>query len=107
MLIWVFSFVSSSNFSPPFGRSHQELERIISLSGTPTMIWNTSGQILKVGDEFCMLTEWSREDLVGKHIETVSKSLRFHYAAVPQGLHQPLELTLLKNKNCYTLYTGV
>ncbi|EFP83206.1 Transcriptional regulator of nonfermentable carbon utilization [Puccinia graminis f. sp. tritici] len=52
-------------------RSLMELERIISLSGTPTMIWNTSGQILKVGDEFCMLTEWSREDLVGKHIETV------------------------------------
>ncbi|KAH9445587.1 hypothetical protein H4Q26_004057 [Puccinia striiformis f. sp. tritici PST-130] len=52
-------------------RSLMELERVISLSGTPTMIWSTSGEILKVGDEFCMLTEWSREDLVGKHIETV------------------------------------
>ncbi|OAV96663.1 hypothetical protein PTTG_02951 [Puccinia triticina 1-1 BBBD Race 1] len=64
-------------------RSLMELERVISLSGTPTMIWSTSGEILKVGDEFCMLTEWSREDLVGKHIETVFE---------PESLEEYLEL---------------
>ncbi|PLW54920.1 hypothetical protein PCANC_05910 [Puccinia coronata f. sp. avenae] len=64
-------------------RSLMELERIISLSGTPTMIWSTSGEILKVGDEFCMLTEWNREDLVGKHIETVFE---------PESLQEYLDL---------------
>jgi len=64
-------------------RSLMELERIISLSGTPTMIWSASGEILKVGDEFCMLTEWNREDLIGKHIETVFE---------PESLEEYLDL---------------
>lgn len=62
-------------------RSLMELERVISLSGTPTIIWSTSGEILKVGDEFCMLTEWSRDDLIGRHIENV-----FEYESLEEYL---------------------
>ncbi|KAL6942273.1 hypothetical protein ACO0QE_003442 [Hanseniaspora vineae] len=34
--------------------------------GTPTIIWRRSGLISYVNDEFCVLTGWSREVLLGK-----------------------------------------
>ncbi len=54
--------------------SHQELDKLISFSGTPTVVWRRTGEICLVAPEFCMLTEWSLDDLVGrkKYIYEVS-----------------------------------
>ncbi|KAH9040147.1 hypothetical protein EDB85DRAFT_1859174 [Lactarius pseudohatsudake] len=46
-------------------RSVIELNKLISYSGTPTVVWRRTGEICLVGPEFCMLTEWSKEDLLG------------------------------------------
>lgn len=43
----------------------QELNKLISFSGTPTVVWRRTGEICLVGPEFCMLTEWSKEELLG------------------------------------------
>ncbi|ODQ65712.1 hypothetical protein NADFUDRAFT_50997 [Nadsonia fulvescens var. elongata DSM 6958] len=48
-----------------FQRTLLEYEKFISLSGTPTIIWRRSGQVAAVGKEFCMLTGWTRESLLG------------------------------------------
>jgi len=37
----------------------------MSFSGTPTVVWRRTGEICLVAPEFCMLTEWPLEDLVG------------------------------------------
>ncbi len=44
----------------------QELEKLISYSGTPTAVWRRTGEICLAGDEFCRLTEFHRSDLLGK-----------------------------------------
>jgi hypothetical protein len=44
----------------------QELDKLISFSGTPTVVWRRTGEICLVAPEFCMLTEWSMEELVGR-----------------------------------------
>ena len=44
--------------------SSQELEKLISFSGTPTCVWRRTGEICLVGDEFCLLTGWSKEELL-------------------------------------------
>lgn len=46
-------------------RSVIELNKLISYSGTPTVVWRRTGEICLVGPEFCMLTEWSKEELLG------------------------------------------
>ena len=43
----------------------QELDKLMSYSGTPTVVWRRTGEICLVAPEFCMLTEWPLEDLVG------------------------------------------
>ncbi len=43
----------------------QELDKLMSFSGTPTVVWRRTGEICLVAPEFCMLTEWAMEDLVG------------------------------------------
>ncbi|KAG5648589.1 hypothetical protein DXG03_003200 [Asterophora parasitica] len=48
-----------------FQRSLLELEKLMSFSGTPTVVWRRTGEICLVAPEFCMLTEWSMEDLMG------------------------------------------
>jgi len=48
-----------------FQRSLLELDKLISFSGTPTVVWRRTGEICLVAPEFCMLTEWSMEELVG------------------------------------------
>jgi hypothetical protein len=48
-----------------FQRSLIELDKLISLSGTPTVVWRRTGEICLVGLEFTMLTEWSRQELLG------------------------------------------
>lgn len=50
----------------------QELEKLISFSGTPTCVWRRTGEICLVGDEFCLLTEWSKEELLDPHGSSVS-----------------------------------
>ncbi|KAF8441655.1 hypothetical protein L210DRAFT_3612032 [Boletus edulis BED1] len=49
-----------------FQRSLIELEKLISYSGTPTVVWRRTGEICLVAPEFCMLTEWPMEELIGK-----------------------------------------
>ncbi|MBW0494875.1 hypothetical protein O181_034590 [Austropuccinia psidii MF-1] len=74
-------------------RSLTELDRVIALSGTPTVVWNILGEILRVGDEFCMLTEWTREELIGRHIEQIFE---------PHSLNEYLSLIekeLFKNQH--------
>jgi len=43
-----------------------ELEKLISYSGTPTVVWRRTGEICLVAPEFCMLTEWPMDELIGK-----------------------------------------
>ncbi|KAI0093240.1 hypothetical protein BDY19DRAFT_416802 [Irpex rosettiformis] len=49
-----------------FQRSLVELEKLVSFSGTPTLAWRRTGEICLVGPEFCMLTGWEREELIGR-----------------------------------------
>lgn len=49
-----------------FQRTLLEYDNYISISGTPTLVWRRTSQIAYVGDEFCVLTGWSREQLLGK-----------------------------------------
>lgn len=51
-----------------FQRTILEFEKLISFSGTPTVVWRRTCEISLVGTEFCMLTQWSKEDLLGKYI---------------------------------------
>ncbi|KDR75200.1 hypothetical protein GALMADRAFT_535775 [Galerina marginata CBS 339.88] len=48
-----------------FQRTLMELDKLMSYSGTPTVVWRRTGEICLVAPEFCMLTEWPLEDLVG------------------------------------------
>ncbi|KAJ7072149.1 hypothetical protein C8F01DRAFT_1102747 [Mycena amicta] len=49
-----------------FQRTLLELDKLISFSGTPTVVWRRTGEICLVAPEFCMLTEWSMEELIGR-----------------------------------------
>ncbi|KAG8903003.1 Transcriptional regulator of nonfermentable carbon utilization [Tulasnella sp. 403] len=49
-----------------FQRTLIELEKLISFSGTPTVVWRRTGEICLVGVEFTMLTEWPQDELVKK-----------------------------------------
>ncbi|KAG0035732.1 Transcriptional regulator of nonfermentable carbon utilization [Podila clonocystis] len=49
-----------------FQRTILEFEKLISFSGTPTVVWRRTGEIALVGKEFSLLTQWSRDQLVGK-----------------------------------------
>ena len=37
---------------------------MISYTGTQTVVWRRTGEICLVGVEFCLLTEWKKEELV-------------------------------------------
>ena len=62
--------VSHTASSPLLWTEHrlasQELEKLMSYSGTPTAIWRRTGEICVVGLEFTMLTGWTKEDLIGR-----------------------------------------
>ena len=47
-----------------FQRTLIELEKLISFSGTPTVVWRRTGEIMLVGTEFSMLSEWKRDQLL-------------------------------------------
>ncbi|KAG0262781.1 Transcriptional regulator of nonfermentable carbon utilization [Mortierella polycephala] len=49
-----------------FQRTILEFEKLISFSGTPTVVWRRTGEIALVGKEFSLLTQWGRDQLVGK-----------------------------------------
>ncbi|ORX90218.1 hypothetical protein K493DRAFT_340153 [Basidiobolus meristosporus CBS 931.73] len=49
-----------------FQRILLEFEKLISFSGTPTVVWRRTGQIALAGKEFSLLTQWSKEDLFSK-----------------------------------------
>lgn len=55
----------------------QELEKLISFSGTPTVVWRRTGEICAAGAEFCLLTDWKKEELINgrKYIYEVRFSL--------------------------------
>ncbi|KDE03883.1 hypothetical protein, variant [Microbotryum lychnidis-dioicae p1A1 Lamole] len=48
-----------------FQRTLVELNKLISFSGTPTVVWRRTGEICLVGTEFGLLTGWQRNELVG------------------------------------------
>nr|GAT44635.1 transcriptional factor [Mycena chlorophos] len=49
-----------------FQRTLLELDKLISFSGTPTVVWRRTGEICLAAPEFCMLTEWTMDELVGR-----------------------------------------
>ena len=49
-----------------FQRTLLEYDNYISISGTPTLVWRRTSQIAYVGDEFCILTGWTKQELLGK-----------------------------------------
>jgi PAS domain-containing protein len=38
----------------------------MSFSGTPTVVWRRTGEICLVAPEFCTLTDWKEEELLGR-----------------------------------------
>ncbi|CAG8508187.1 3637_t:CDS:10 [Diversispora eburnea] len=49
-----------------FQRTILEFEKLISFSGTPTVVWRRTGEIALVGKEFSLLTQWTKDQLLGK-----------------------------------------
>ena len=49
-----------------FQRTLFEYEDFINTSGTPTLICRRTGEIAAVGKEFCILTKWRRDVLLGR-----------------------------------------
>ncbi|KAI7850681.1 hypothetical protein BDC45DRAFT_446551 [Circinella umbellata] len=47
-------------------RTLLEYEKLISFSGTPTVVWRRTGEICLVGKEFSLLTQWQRDLLLSK-----------------------------------------
>ncbi|KAI7865455.1 uncharacterized protein EV154DRAFT_533130 [Mucor mucedo] len=47
-------------------RTLLEYEKLITYSGTPTVVWRRTGEIALVGKEFSLLTQWSRDAILGK-----------------------------------------
>ncbi|KAI9494284.1 hypothetical protein BDB00DRAFT_319203 [Zychaea mexicana] len=47
-------------------RTLLEYEKLISFSGTPTVVWRRTGEICLVGKEFSLLTQWQRDLLLHK-----------------------------------------
>ncbi|KAI9472203.1 MAG: hypothetical protein EXX96DRAFT_597265 [Benjaminiella poitrasii] len=47
-------------------RTLLEYEKLITYSGTPTVVWRRTGEIVLVGKEFSLLTQWSRDVIMSK-----------------------------------------
>ncbi|KAG2237258.1 hypothetical protein INT48_006662 [Thamnidium elegans] len=47
-------------------RTLLEYEKLITYSGTPTVVWRRTGEIALVGKEFSLLTQWSRDAILSK-----------------------------------------
>lgn len=48
-----------------FQRTLLTYDEFIKVSGTPTIVWRRTGEIVYVGEEFSVLTGWSKEQLLG------------------------------------------
>ena len=72
-----------------FQRSLIELDKLVSVSGTPTVAWRRTGEICLVGPEFCMLTGWEKEELVGrrKYIYEVRRARACALSRVARQVH--------------------
>jgi len=42
------------------------LERIVALTGTPTLVWRRTGEIVLVNAEFCALTGWTKKQMLAE-----------------------------------------
>ncbi|KAI8889270.1 hypothetical protein K501DRAFT_320472 [Backusella circina FSU 941] len=49
-------------------RTLLEYEKLISFSGTPSVIWRRTGEICLVGKEFSLLTQWSKDMLLNRKV---------------------------------------
>lgn len=49
-----------------FQRTLLTYDNYIKISGTPTIVWRRTGEVAYVGNEFCVLTGWPKEELIGK-----------------------------------------
>lgn len=47
-------------------RTLLEYEKLISFSGTPTVVWRRTGEVCLVGKEFLLLTQWPKDTLLNK-----------------------------------------
>lgn len=47
-------------------RTLLEYEKLISFSGTPTVVWRRTGEVCLVGKEFSLLTQWTKDMLLNK-----------------------------------------
>ncbi|RCH77928.1 Transcriptional regulator of nonfermentable carbon utilization, partial [Rhizopus stolonifer] len=45
-------------------RTLLEYEKLISFSGTPTVVWRRTGEVCLVGKEFSLLTQWTKDMLL-------------------------------------------
>jgi hypothetical protein len=52
-------------------RTILEFGKLISFSGTPTVVWRRTCEMVVVGAEFSMLTQWSKDYLTGRYIYEV------------------------------------
>lgn len=49
-----------------FQRTLLTYDNFIRVSGTPTIVWRRTGEIAYVGNEFCLLTGWGKDELLYK-----------------------------------------
>jgi hypothetical protein len=49
-------------------RTILEFGKLVSFSGTPTVVWRRTCEMVVVGAEFSMLTQWSKDYLAGRYI---------------------------------------
>lgn len=49
-----------------FQRTLLTYDNFIKVSGTPTIVWRRTGEIAYVGNEFCLLTGWGKDELLYK-----------------------------------------
>lgn len=64
----------------------------MSFSGTPTVVWRRTGEICLVAPEFCMLTEWPMEDLIGGKKYIYEVTIPLAHSPPPSQSHHPLQL---------------
>jgi hypothetical protein len=62
---WVLYLPSIRSIRRLISVATQEYEKLITFTGTPTVAWRRTGEICLVGAEFSMLTDWTRDELVG------------------------------------------
>lgn len=58
-----------------FQRTLLTYDNFIKLSGTPTIVWRRTGEIAYVGREFCILTGWTKEQLMGLKVHFIVELL--------------------------------